>query len=725
MRLKALCFLIILGLLSCKQDLKEKEDSVSALFEWENADPESQGFSSEKIEDLISQLSDKGTKKLLIIRNDKIISEWTREDTTTSIHQTGKDSFSNIFAGGLPLLAAIDDGYIYPDEPVCRYLPTWRNERLKHQVSIRHLATHTSGLQNSEDTDSEKEENILKKSDPQPLERSFMNQSSNYILMARDNARIISRPGTMYHFSIPGLALLSYAITTSLKDSPYTNIRTFLKDRILDPIGIEENEYEIGAGQTIPLDGLELIPDWAGNKFSASAIAKIGRLMLHKGKWQGRQVIKSSIVESAISPYRVAVPSGSGNNGKTTLDMDNILFLTPAMGWYNNHNGAIYYLPRDAFMTGFPGGDLLLVIPSLNIIVVRLGDAIIDDLNKEIFWTEAEEYLFNPLMEALVQPPYPQSDLISSVEFASKETVIRLADGSDTWPITWADDDNLYTAFGDGNGFEPFTEFKASMGIAMVKGTPPEIEGVNIRTKSAEIPGDGAYGLKACGMLMVDKILYMFVRNAGNSQLAWSSDYGKTWEWADWYFEFVYPTFVNYGRNYEGAKDDYVYIYSHDNESNPSAYMNSDYMVLARVHKTKVKDWRKYEYFAGYSNKNKPIWSEDIRKREPVFTNPGRCYRSGISYNPGLKRYLWCQTIGTPTGAKHRNHRFRGGLGIFESPTPWGPWKTVYYTLDWDIGPGETSSIPPKWMSDDGKTCYFLFSGDDYFSVRKMTLNNK
>jgi hypothetical protein len=47
----------------------------------------------------------------------------------------------------------------------------------------------------------------------------------------------------------------------------------------------------------------------------------------------------------------------------------------------------------------------------------------------------------------------------------------------------------------------------------------------------------------------------------------------------------------------------------------------------------------------------------------------------------------------------------------------------VYYSLDWDIGPGETVSIPPKWMEDDGRTCYLLFSGDDYFSVRKVTFN--
>jgi len=32
--------------------------------------------------------------------------------------------------------------------------------------------------------------------------------------------------------------------------------------------------------------------------------------------------------------------------------------------------------------------------------------------------------------------------------------------------------------------------------------------------------------------------------------------------------------------------------------------------------------------------------------------------------------------------------------------------------------------LPTKGMSNDGKTCYLLFSGDDYFSVRKAMLTN-
>ena len=90
------------------------------------------------------------------------------------------------------------------------------------------------------------------------------------------------------------------------------------------------------------------------------------------------------------------------------------------------------------------------------------------------------------------------------------------------------------------------------------------------------------------------------------------------------------------------ARDQYVYLYTPNEES---AYKASDHMILVRVHKKQIKNREGYEYFTGFGKNQKPCWSENYNLRKPVFSNPGRCYRSGISYNPGLKRYLWCQII--------------------------------------------------------------------------------
>ena len=294
-------------------------------------------------------------------------------------------------------------------------------------------------------------------------------------------------------------------------------------------------------------------------------------------------------------------------------------------------------------------------------------------------------------------------------------------DGSDNWPLTWADDDNLYTAYGDGYGFDPIVPKKLGLGFARVIGGPTDFSGENIRS-DAENTGLGASGKKASGMLMVDGVLYMWVRNADNNghhgQLAWSRDYAETWVWSDWKFtEFGYPTFINFGRNYAGVPEhhkDYVYTVSHDH---PSAYEAADRFILARVPENEITNRSAYEFFRELDADNNPVWTKDILQRGAVFTNPGLCRRSGISYNPGLKRYLWWQQI----RRNDADTRFRGGFGIYDAPEPWGPWTTVYDTQEWDVGPGETASFPTKWMSADGKTCYLVFSGNDNFSVRKVT----
>ena len=92
-------------------------------------------------------------------------------------------------------------------------------------------------------------------------------------------------------------------------------------------------------------------------------------------------------------------------------------------------------------------------------------------------------------MDAVEEAPYPKSSYITSAIFAPANEVVRMAEGGDCWPSTWGDDDNMYTAYGDGNGFKPYTNIKLSMGIAKVSGTPPNVSGVNIPTLSGERVG--------------------------------------------------------------------------------------------------------------------------------------------------------------------------------------------------------------------------------------------
>ncbi|MFO7671107.1 MAG: serine hydrolase [Bacteroidales bacterium] len=724
---KPVAFLAILAFFlssSCKMSGDQLEQNPEAeAFEWTYASPESQGISSEKLEALVKDLSERGTKKLLIIRNDRIVCSWFAEGYADSAGGHYSASLAKALVSGMSLLVAMQDGFIDPDEAACHFIPQWRDDYRKSKITIRQLAGHTSGMEDAEVSDEDAHQLVANGLHPHMdlpgWKGQFWRQDPDPFSVSRDRTPVISNPGERFAYSNPGIAMLNYAVTAAISHTGTKDIRTCLMERIYRPIGIDDSEVSIGYNRTDTINGLALVAGWGGGSFTANAAARVGRLMLHKGNWQGRQLIDSSLVLEALR-----FESSNNLDFESDLQAGNNPFLETTLGWYSNHMGNWKYLPRDAFAGAGAGNQHLLVVPSLDLIVVRFGDPLSGKNKGDSAHLGMELYLFNPVMEAIIEPPYPPSDLITSVEFAPAGSVIRMAPGSDNWPATWAEDDHIYTAYGDGNGFLPQTEIKLSLGLAEVIGNPPQLEGINIRSRTGERVGDGIYGPKASGLLAIDGTLYMLTRNRDNAQLAWSDDKGLTWEWADWKFEsgFGCPTFLNFGRDYADARDNYVYIYSHNEES---AYLACDEMILARVPKNRIKEWHYYSYYSGSDRNQKPAWSEDYNKRKAVFINPGRCYRSGITYNRGLNRYLWCQVIPVSDRGTSRGPRFQGGLGIFEAPEPWGPWKTVYYSLDWDMGPGETGSLPAKWMSPDGKTCHYLFSGEDCFSVRQVTFHTR
>ena len=90
------------------------------------------------------------------------------------------------------------------------------------------------------------------------------------------------------------MAALSYAITASLKGG---DIRTLLKERIMDPLGIPERAWSIGYGRAYEVDGMQLYANWGGGKLygaggcAGRAVADAGRAMERPraGQTRGRE----------------------------------------------------------------------------------------------------------------------------------------------------------------------------------------------------------------------------------------------------------------------------------------------------------------------------------------------------------------------------------------------------------------------------------------------------
>ncbi len=675
---------------------------------WEIVPPIRQRLSAERLVAYRDGLAARRTSDLLIVRGGQIVHEWHAPGRgPESLH--GSASLAKALVGGMSLLVALADGLLELDDPVARFVPEWRGHPLEGEVTIRQLATHSSGLQDAEAP------GIDHMSLGGWME-GFWRQEPDPFALARDRAPFSFPPGRGYAYSNPGMAMLAYAVTASLRGTSHADIRTLLRERVMRPIGVPDEAWTVGYERTFMVNDLPLVANWGGGAYTVRAAAAVGLLMMRGGAWEGTQVLPEQAVRRMLRAPGTPVPPFS----------EGTPILTPGLCWWLNCDGRWPELPRDAFMGYGAGHEVLLAVPSLDLLVVRYGDWLGYDPDSD-HWADLRRTLVAPLVDTIVDQceedwaaaPCPRSIAIRQVRWDAPSTIVRKAYDSDNWPLTWAADGRLYTGYGDGRGFAPHTSVKLGLGFARIEGTPPRFRGANVRSPSGENTGMGAHGFKASGMLAVGGVLYMLCRNAGNSVLAWSGDGARTWAWATWRFteSMGYPTFLNYGQDYAGARDGFVYVYSHDGDS---AYVPADRFILARAPRERLREREAWSFFVRLGADGAPLWSADLADRGAVFTSPGACARSSVSWNAGLGRYLWWQNVPLPGGEV--DTRFRGGFGLYEAPEPWGPWRAAYYTAAWDVGPGEMGVIPTKWLSPDGREGWLVFSGYDCFSVRRFAL---
>lgn len=386
----------------------------------------------------------------------------------------------------------------------------------------------------------------------------------------------------------------------------------------------------------------------------------------------------SQAVDAWAGSYRVYFKAAQrGNNGTSredfavTIDGIAIGTFTPSGTLYQPYSTPIFQLSGGSHTLGFRGlnsvgGDNTVLIDAVRLIP---------------------------------EAPYPPGNF--SMTINPQRT--QYGNRGDMWPLSaWAADDNIYSSCGDGFGFGGTVEL--GMHQLKIAGSPPNIVGTNISSPTGETKGLGATDMHASSSIAVDGLLHMFVRNyihtgtdGLHSTLASSADNAKTWSWVNWSSPMGYPVFLGFGKEYAGARDQYLYFYSPDTES---AYDPSDKMILGRVDKSLVRDLASYTYYSGLNSNGAPIWSLNLADHQPIFQGPGECYRPSICYNPGIGRYLMAMMV------QDTHH-----LGIYDAPEPWGPWTTVYYTHDFQ--PNDRTYCPQiatKWLSGNGLSGWLVYS---------------
>jgi hypothetical protein len=153
------------------------------------------------------------------------------------------------------------------------------------------------------------------------------------------------------------------------------------------------------------------------------------------GRWKDSQIIPSYFIDAVRTvPYEVRnLPVVKPDEYGNASDHYGLL-------WWNNADGTMKDVPRDAYWSWGLYDSLILVIPSLDIVAARAGKSL--STTRDAHYSPIEPFLTAIAMSVQVPSrwpgaPYPPSEVIQAVEWSPPDAVLRKADGSDNWPSSY------------------------------------------------------------------------------------------------------------------------------------------------------------------------------------------------------------------------------------------------------------------------------------------------
>jgi CubicO group peptidase (beta-lactamase class C family) len=288
----------------------------------------------------------------MIVRHGRLVKSWGEIDERFDMKSTTKS------IGGMALGLAINDQLLNLSDAAHTRLPSigaipssnaatgWLDS-----ITIQQLATHTAGFDKP---------GGYNPTPPAPA----------------GSPTLIYQPGTIWAYSDSGLNWLSEVLTAVFNQ----DLANVLQTRVWSTLGVNSTAGTVRTDSDVfwrnnalrtpqvgPVHNRELA---SGISANVNAMARVGLLFLRKGKWGDTQVLPESFVTTVATPVAANAslqirPTPSDFPGATS---------NYGVLWWTNAGGQLANVPRDAFWAWGLGDSLIVVIPSLDLVVVRAGE---------------------------------------------------------------------------------------------------------------------------------------------------------------------------------------------------------------------------------------------------------------------------------------------------------------------------------------------------------------
>ncbi len=332
-------FISLLLLLSCKKDDPTPAPAKDLYFPtsgstWEKITPASVGWDESKIPDLKSFLSASNSRALIVLKNGKIvIEEYLGKQLVNPLLDFNSSSSWYWASAGKTLTSAVvgiaeSQGKINLDNKTSDYLGTgWTSLTAlqENKITVLHQLTMTSGL----------DDGVTNKD-------------------CTDPACLIYKvdPGTRWAYHNAPYTLLDGVISTAVGKT----LNIYVSEQLLTKTGMDGQYIKTGDN----------------NVFYSTprSMARFGLLLLNKGKWDQTQIV----TETYINLMKTSSQNLNLSYGYLTWLNGKASHILP--GLQTVFTGSISpNAPADMFAAMGKNGQIINVVPSKNLVVVRMGDA--------------------------------------------------------------------------------------------------------------------------------------------------------------------------------------------------------------------------------------------------------------------------------------------------------------------------------------------------------------
>ncbi|WP_244939813.1 serine hydrolase domain-containing protein [Kaistella daneshvariae] len=294
--------------------------------------------------DFVEELKNSNTASFLVIKNGKLV----HEEYWDGYAQTSKtNSFSMAKAVTVMLVGkAIEEKKITGfNAKFSDFFDNYKNIEFGKNMTLKNLAEMEAGLNWEED-----------------YNNPFLPNAKAYYGKSLEEAVLLrgfkAEPGTKFEYQSGATQLLGFALRKSLNKT----IAEYASEKLWQPLGMEQNaEWNT--------DDFGMEKTFCCINATSRDFAKLGQLFLNEGSFNGKEIIKSSLVEEMRTPTKLS--KGAYGMGL----------------WINNDAEIKHYYFRGLY------GQYIIIVPEKNMVIVRTGMNKNENLDAKGRPKEVEKYV--------------------------------------------------------------------------------------------------------------------------------------------------------------------------------------------------------------------------------------------------------------------------------------------------------------------------------------------